>query len=186
MKTRIVHTKIWFDEWFANASRDARELFYFLITCPNINLSGVFEIQDREIIFCTKLDSLDAAKEELSNSGKAIFYRNFVYIPNAARLGGYKGSKNEKARENEIKKLPDEIRLFFFPKTIAKSDRVSIPYAYSSDSTINSKYKIINNKSKIENNKLTNEKSEFNDDVSMHPDYEQINEEIYESNTIEV
>ena len=109
MKSRIVHTKMWEDEYFSNLSRASKLLFIYLITNSRINLIGTFEISDRVIIFDTGLNSkeLEDAKTELFP--KVKFFNGWVYVLNAERLGGYKGGKNETAKENEWDKIPKDI-----------------------------------------------------------------------------
>jgi len=122
MKTRIVWTKIWEDEFFVELSRPARILFLYLITNQRTNLCGCYQVSDRTVCFDTKLTvrELEEAKEELAP--KAIFYGGWVYLPNAQRLGGFKGEKNEAAIQREWEEVPLEVRNAL---TKGNHDRVS-------------------------------------------------------------
>lgn len=114
MKTRIVHTKIWEDEWFYSLSRDARELFLYVLTNQRINLSGMYQLPDRVILSDTKIgsDGLQTAKQELLP--KVIFYESWVYIKNAEKLSNFSGSKNEIAKQKELNDVPTTIFNYLF------------------------------------------------------------------------
>lgn len=111
MKTRVMHTKVWKDEWFISLSQDARFLWLYLLTCDKINISGIFELSDREIVFDTGINakSLENIKKELEP--KAIFYKGFVKITNVDRYNNYKKSpKNVIASNKELNYLSTDIR----------------------------------------------------------------------------
>lgn len=107
MKTRIVHTKIWDDEWFQELSNEAQKLFIYLITCQDISICGAFELPDRKIVYHTKIAELQKAKEELS--GKVFFHEGWVVIYNVDKYNSYKGEKNDKARERELFLVPEVV-----------------------------------------------------------------------------
>jgi len=144
MKTRIVHTRVWRDVWYQKLSRDARELFLFCITNPYINLCGVYELNDDEVILYTKIENLARAKKELRP--KVLFHKGWVYVPNASELSGYQGSKNAVARQHELEEIPYPIRRVFHI-----ADTLSIEYQTPNDRP---------NKSEIINYKLINQKPE--------------------------
>lgn len=151
MKTRIIHTKIWEDEWFTALSKEAKLLFLYLISNQRINLCGAYEITDRVIIFESglKKSELQKAKNELVE--KVIFYEEWIYVKNATRHGGYKGEKNETANTRELSNLPENIRKCFIE---GKCDRVSVGYLYPIDTPINHKSEIINHKSEIKEEEI--------------------------------
>jgi len=146
MKTRIIYTKIWEDRFFKKLSNPARFLFLYLITNPRINLCGIYEIQDDVILFETSLDKKQLSKIKKQLEPKVFFCEDWVYVVNAQRLGGYKGEKNNIACSRELKEIPENVK-----KTFDKlnTDRVSIPYTYTRDTSINHKPEIIDKKSKI-------------------------------------
>lgn len=114
MKTRIVHTKIWEDDWFANLSRSSKLVFLYLITCKENNICGAFESSDRIVCFNAQVTQaeLDQAKEDLSD--KIIFFDGWVKINNTDKYNNYRFSKkNEKAYNREIELMPDHVREFF-------------------------------------------------------------------------
>lgn len=122
MQTRVVHTKIWRDNWFRKLPRDARELWSYLLTCEWINISGVFEVSDEQILFDTsigdyydnppfetRLTRLSDAKRLLDP--KALFYEGWVRIVNVDRYNKYRNSPmNEKAYDREMSYPSNEIK----------------------------------------------------------------------------
>jgi len=153
MKTRIVHTRMWEDEYFCNLSRASKLLFIYLITNSRINLVGVFEVSDRVIMFDTGLNSkeLEESKKELFP--KVRFFDGWAYLPNAQKLGGYKGGKNEIAIDKEWESVPTRV-----VEALTKTDHYTLSrkgdtLSSISDTPINHKPEIINHKSKIINQK---------------------------------
>lgn len=150
MKTRILWTKIWDDRWFDGLSRDARDLFIYLLTNSDIGLSGCYYITDKKICFHTHLTQteLDSAKKELPP--KINFIDDWVYVVNAQGYNGFTGIKTEIAVKREIDLIPLKVKNAF---GIGKEYTPSIPHAYPSHGSINNKSKIINNKSEIRKKK---------------------------------
>lgn len=147
MKTRIIHTRMWEDEFFVKLSRNAKLLFIYLLTNQRINLIGCYEVSDRILMFDTGLtdEELKSAKKELDP--KVQFLNEWVYIPKAIHLGGYLGPKIKTATLKEYETLPQYVIDTY------KLDTLSIPYPYSIHTPINHKSEIINNKSEIINQK---------------------------------
>lgn len=109
MKTRIVHTKIWNDQWFQSLSRSSSLIFLYLITCPDITISGVFELPDRKIMFDTNTTSSEVEQAKKDLSEKIIFYEGWIYVKNVDKFNSYKGPKNETAREKELTYAPKKL-----------------------------------------------------------------------------
>lgn len=154
MKTRIVHTKIWEDDWFRKISKPAGWLFMYLITNPRINLSGMYQISQAALLFGTRFKDteLEKLKLELVREGKVFFYRDWVYIKNAQKYGGYSGKLCDQGISKEMQDVPDEIKKCFLE---GKCDTPSIPLARGSKVQ-----EIINNKQEIRNKKKKGEKIE--------------------------
>lgn len=146
MKTRIVWTKVWEDQWFDQLSQEARLLFVYLITNNTIGLSGCYELRDKTMCYHTHLaqDQLLKAKEELKP--KVLFYENWVYVVNAQGYNGFTGYKTEVAVKRELGLIPQIVKTAF---GIVKDYTPSIPHTYPIDGSINNKSEIINHKSEI-------------------------------------
>lgn len=116
MKTRIVYTKIWEDDFFLKLSKSGKLLFLYIITNSRINMTGLYELTDRTLHFDTGLtkNELTNAKKELAP--KVFFHKNWVNVVNAMKLGGYRGNLHDKGIRTEMKLIPIEIRRYFEDK----------------------------------------------------------------------
>lgn len=132
MKTRVVHSKIWLDNWFSSLSKEGKVLFLYCITNAYISHTGFYELPDRVKMFETGLDKdeLEEAKNEIQD--KVRFYEDWVYVVNAVKYSEYKGPKNEAAKAKELLSVPLEIKNVL---TKPKQHRVSIGYTYPIDTT---------------------------------------------------
>jgi len=144
MRTRIIWTKIWEDDWFQSLSDNAQKLFLYLLTNSRINMCGFYQISERVLLFDTRIKNLEKAKSELIP--KVRFFEDWVYIVNAESYSGYRGSKNERVLEKEKSSIPLNIKnALFYEKEYRVSDN-NDSVSSKSDTTINHKSEIINNK----------------------------------------
>lgn len=153
MKTRIVHTKIWEDEFFSELTSKQKLLFIYYITNDNIGLTGIYEVTNKQTAFDTGItvNEIEACKIIFSGAEKILFYKNWVKVINAQKLNGYTGEKLNTAIDKELASIPDEIK--------EKLDTLSIPHdtpsigyeevSTTGDTPINHKEEIINHKSEI-------------------------------------
>ena len=150
MKTRIIHTKVHFqDNWFYTLPIEYKYLFIYLFTNSYIGMTGIYELPDRVIILETGVSKelWEKAKKRFQKDKKAGFYKGWVCIVNAIKYANYSGPKNEVAYKRELASIPKKVLDYF-------SNTLSIPYIYPSDTTINNKSKIINNKYKEKKEEL--------------------------------
>lgn len=110
MKTRILWTKIWDDQWFDSLSNDARTLFLYLLTNQDIGLSGCYQIPDKKIIYHTHLLSsrLVECKKELHP--KVLFLEDWIYVVNSQGYNSFTGKSNEVAINKELALIPKNIK----------------------------------------------------------------------------
>lgn len=116
MKTRIIQTRFWDDDFISGCNLYTCHLYIYLLTSQYINISGIFQLPLRKIVFESKLTEkqLGTAIEELSQAGKADFYKGWVYIRNAFKNNNYVRSEdNQKAYEKEIALVPQEVKEYF-------------------------------------------------------------------------
>src|SRR3990167_1989853 len=135
MKTRIIHTKIHFeDDWFNTLSIGYRYLFIYLFTNTHIGQTGAYNLSKRVALLETGASSeeWDNACREFEKAKKVKFIDEWIIVLNSKKYANYSGSKNEKAFSTEFNSLPQEIK-----------DTVSILY----DTPINNKSYIKDNKS---------------------------------------
>lgn len=147
MKTRIIHTKIWKDQWFVSLSKDARFLFHYLLTNDKINISGIYELSDREIVFDTSIDTsvITSLKKELYP--KAIFFEGWVRICNVDRYNKYRNSPSNEVAFNK--------EMSYISANIFKGLEIPVDTSVNTSphTPINNKSEIINKKPEIENQK---------------------------------
>ena len=111
MKTRIIHTKIWQDEWFCSLPRASRFIFIYLISCPQNNICGIFELPDRQIVFDTGVtrEELEQAKKDLA--GRVIFMLGWVKLIHSDKYNNYvTNDKMQVALQKELNIIPEEIK----------------------------------------------------------------------------
>jgi hypothetical protein len=108
MKTRIVHTRFWKDNYISGVNRLTRYLYLYLLTNENVNMCGMYELPDRYIKADLDMSQaeLDSSKVELSKAGKVLFYEGWVKIVNIDKYNSYTGESNLKAREKELALVP--------------------------------------------------------------------------------
>ena len=138
MKTRIIHTKIHFeDDWFNTLPIGYRYLFIYLFTNTHIGQTGIYNLSKRVALLETGASSeeWDAACNKFAADKKIKFVDDWVIVLNAKKYANYSGGKNEVAYKTEWDALPSKVK-----------DTVSIQYIYPIDTTINNKSETINQK----------------------------------------
>jgi len=116
MKTRIIQTRFWDDEFVSEATKHARYLYIYLLTSQYINLCGIFQLSDRKILFETGMTSneFEIAKKELTENRKVLFKDGWIKIINASKNNKYTNSPlNEKPYNAELRRVPDSTMDFF-------------------------------------------------------------------------
>lgn len=139
MKTRIIQTRFWEDEYVGDLSMEATLVFMYLLTTPSIGFTGVYECPDRKICFDTKVsaEKLKSVKEELAP--RVIFMEGWVAIINAFKYNNYSKSKKlKKPVAKEWSRVPESMKKILVSK---KDDTGSIQ-------VLNRKEKYINTKTK--------------------------------------
>jgi len=106
MRTRIVWTKIWKDDWFQSLSDQGQKLFLYLITNENIAFSGCFQLSNYSIKSEARIKEIEKTKNDLYP--KVKFYKDWVYVCNSECYNSFRGS-SEVAKEKELTLIPLEI-----------------------------------------------------------------------------
>lgn len=149
MKTRIVFTKIHEDSYFRSLSDREQCFFFFLLTNERVNLSGMYHCPDWYILGVKPAwtqKSLDSMKAKFMQDRKFIFLNGWVRIVNYDKYNQYAGSRLDKALDNELKTVPNDLKELDI-------NTLSIEYRYPIDTTNNHKSIIINHKSETINHK---------------------------------
>lgn len=115
MESRIVKTKFWQDEKTQSLTIEAKLLFIYLITCPHIGKTGVFELADSYILLETGLnkEQLIKAKKELEEKKRAFFFNSWIFVVNALKHTRYDiGVKTSVGFVKELENLPQNIKAY--------------------------------------------------------------------------
>lgn len=71
----------------------------------------MYELTDRVMQFETGISkqNLEGLKAGFEKSGKAYFYKGWIFVPKASFYGGYEGIKNKMAYDKEKRAIPSYI-----------------------------------------------------------------------------
>jgi len=149
MKTRIVYTKFWDDNYILELGYKEKLLFIYLLTNDKVNICSIYELPDRHIKNVLKLSqkALNEMKEKFIRDKKFYFKDGWVRILNSDKYNVFSGEKNEACKEKELREIPEFMR-YPIDRVSEKNDRVCIPLVISSS---NQKSIISNKKSEIRN-----------------------------------
>lgn len=116
MISRLVYSKIWTDDFFAELTPSEKLLFLYFLTNEKINILHLYEVPAREIAFDTglTLEEIDNIKNKFQAKEKLRFYKNYVYISNASRYQEYRGEKNESAKLKLTRQLPKDVLDWYY------------------------------------------------------------------------
>lgn len=112
MKTRIIHTKFWKDDYIVSLTSEEKMMFIYFITNEYVNILHLYYLPDRVILFDTGIDRgmLDLIKQKFQNDKKIYFKDGWVFLRNAHRYESYEGEKNNACKEKILKECGKKIR----------------------------------------------------------------------------
>lgn len=111
MKTRIIQTRFWDDEFILDLEPNAKLIFLFFITNSRIGLTGAFECPERTVSFLTgvEINQLKEIKKTLED--KFFFFNSWILAKNSIKYNNYSSnSKQKMAYMQEYQNLPEEIK----------------------------------------------------------------------------
>ena len=111
MKTRIIHTRFWKDDYISNLNRTEKIIFIYLITNESLNMCGIYELPDKYICLDVGVTQpeLTKAKQKFHKDNKIIFIKGWIKIVNHDKFNSYGKGMQEKALEKELSILPTYI-----------------------------------------------------------------------------
>ncbi len=114
MKTRIIYTKFWHDNYIFTLNSKEKLLFLYLFTNEKVNICGIYEIPDKHILLDTgiKQKELNNIKQKFMEDGKFAFIDGWIKIMNFEVYNNFSGDKIEKAKEKEFTLIPEKIKNF--------------------------------------------------------------------------
>ena len=180
MKTRIIYTRFWHDNYISELTPKQKLTFIYLITNEKVNVCGIYELPDKYIKFDLDLKQteLDKIKQKFMNDGKFVFIDGWIKILNYEIYNKFVGEKNKVAKKKEMSLIPIKIREFRYP-----IDRVS-----TNGDTLNNQ----NHNKLVINNKKEGEyeggkKKKYDDAVFLTDiEYQKLIEELGEPLTKEI
>ena len=136
MKTRIIYTKFWHDNYISELNIKEKLVFIYLVTNEKVNICGIYELPDKYIKFDLglKQSELDRIKQKFQKDGKFTFIYGWIKITNFEIYNKFDGEKNKIAKQKEMALIPKKI----------------IEYRYSID-RVSSKTDTLNNHKSIGN-----------------------------------
>lgn len=145
MKTRIIQSRFWDDNFINESNYLTRYIYIYLLTSQYINICGIFQLPVNKILFETGItrQQFAVAQKELEASKKVFFVEGWVYVANARKNNHYENSEfNALGCQRELDKVPESI-----------VNTIKLYLNSSMDSTIDSsnKQEIIDNKYKTVN-----------------------------------
>ena len=115
MKTRILHTKIYSDNFFITLSPLEKFLFIYYITNESVNIIHCYECPNRKVQFDTGINTpiIEAFQRKMESAGKMFFKDGYVLLKNADKYEKYNGELNDKAKLSLINELSIGIREWY-------------------------------------------------------------------------
>jgi len=176
MRTRIIQTKFWSDEYVAKLTVSQRLFFLYCLTNQYVNLIWFYECSDRIIRFETGIDdaTLQEAKLKFQKDKKILFLNDYIFLVNASKYENFTGQKNEVAAQKLWDLIPESVKVL---KDSILDTPIDTPIDTPLIGTISHKSEIINHKSiiytkkifqKLQNEILKEAKSKYPDkDVNL-------------------
>ena len=159
MKTRIIQTRFWDDNFIYESDIYTQHLYIYLLTSQYVNISGIFQLPEGKIKTEAKLTDkqFEDSKQILSKNKKVFFKDGWVYVRNAEKNNNYRRSpSNETAYQRELAVIPANL----------------LEYFHSLDSSVDSNVHgsvYTNHKSEIRN-----KNTEIRNKEEVTPDYSRI------------
>lgn len=109
MKTRVVHTRFWKDEYVSNLTAKEKLLFIYLLTNEYVNMCGTYELPDKYICvdLGLTLPELEKAKEKFQADKRFYFDRGWIKILRHEKYNSYGKGMQEKALAKEKESIPE-------------------------------------------------------------------------------
>lgn len=114
---RSIDTKYWLDPDVEDFSKDATSLFMALLTFPENNMSGTYEISDKKIMGYIKFtkEELTMAINELESKGKILRHKSWISIKNHIKNQSLNGGMAVSAVKS-LCESPNLVKLWLFFK----------------------------------------------------------------------
>lgn len=163
MKTRVINTKFWSDNYIDTLDPIEKLLFLYLLTNERTNIAGVYELPLKFMAVETGIEKSMVEKilERFEKDEKIIFFDGWVIIKNQLKHQNINNSKIKAGIKRIFDEIPAEIREKW--EQLVKNNMTHIYHMYeSSHSNSNSNSNPNSNSEKKESEKKNKEKIDFN------------------------
>lgn len=111
MKSRVIHTKIWNDNWFTKQSSDVRFMFLYLLTNEFTNVLDLYELPIATASYQTGLtpEKIDECLQSMASDKKIDIFDGYVLLNNGYKYQFYHGIKNNYAKLRIIIEMSDKV-----------------------------------------------------------------------------
>lgn len=115
MKTRILHTKIWYDGWFRNLAIDEKLFFLWLITNEYINILNLYEVNKEIAEHETKISikRIGEILNKFNKDQKCDIFNDYILISNGYKYQHYSGIKNNYAKLRFFMEMGDKALKYY-------------------------------------------------------------------------
>lgn len=108
---RMLNTRLWRDSYIAKLTKDEKLVFLYLLSNPDANLSGIYEIPLKQI--CIDIDineeQLLTIFNKLEHDEKVCYYGGWVIIRNAIKHQNTSNSKIRAGIDRELSNLNEAL-----------------------------------------------------------------------------
>jgi hypothetical protein len=155
VKTRIIQTRFWKDEYVKQLSTEEKLVFLFLLSNETVNLVGTYQVYPQEIALWCDISVQKATQclEKFTEDRKFFYKNGWIKIINYEKYQNYGGGTQQKAYEKELEQIPEYMHQHSLDTSIDTNINTSIDG--SMDTTYNTE--IRNKKSEIRNKKQESE-----------------------------
>ena len=149
VKTRIIQTKFWMDDFVSSLTSLEKLIFNYYLTNDKVNIIHCYECPDTYVLVATGVSRgvLEGCKQKLSSANKVKFYKGYVHLVNADRYEKYTGGDNDTAKEKLLSEMSSDVLDWYNNKTETPVERGV--YRSGIPLPINKKQEISNNKLEI-------------------------------------
>lgn len=150
MKTRILQTRFWKDEYVTSLSSEEKLMFIYILTNDTVNMVGVYQLYTQEVALWCGVTNQKVIQffQKLQNDKKIIYKNNWIKLLNFQKYQNYGGGRQEEAFKKELNQIPGYMHDDYADTSIDISIDTSMHTRHKSK-TINHKSKTI--KQKVEN-----------------------------------
>lgn len=122
-KQRYIKDSFWTDPYIEKCTPDEKLVFLYLLTNPQCNIAGVYEIRTKRIAYETGYDIevIETILNRFQVDNKVILVEDYIIVVNHVKHQ-YLGSKTAEGINRIIEETPDKIKDFFTKQPFSTED----------------------------------------------------------------